>query len=62
MGRNIQIEYRWLSDTIDRTEAYAAAELTALKAEDVLATKQHAGGEGVAPENRHHTDRVRYRH
>ena len=35
MGRNIQIEYRWLSDTIDRTEVYAA-ELTALKP-DVLA-------------------------
>ena len=36
VGRNIQIEYRWLSDTIDRTEAYAA-ELTALKP-DVLVT------------------------
>ncbi len=35
-GRNIQIEYRWLSDTIDRTEAYAA-ELAALTP-DVLVT------------------------
>ena len=41
VGRNIQIEYRWLSDTIDRTEAYAA-ELTALKPDVLVASSTPA--------------------
>ena len=41
MGRNIQIEYRWLSDTIDRTEVYAA-ELTALKPDVLVASSTPA--------------------
>ncbi|MFZ2076293.1 MAG: ABC transporter substrate-binding protein, partial [Xanthobacteraceae bacterium] len=35
-GGNIQIDYRWLSDTVERNETYAQ-ELTALKP-DVLVT------------------------
>ena len=40
-GHNIQIEYRWLSDTIDRTEVYAA-ELTALKPDVLVASSTPA--------------------
>jgi putative tryptophan/tyrosine transport system substrate-binding protein len=41
IGRNIQIDYRWLSDSIDRNEAYVA-ELAALKPDVLVASSTPA--------------------
>jgi putative ABC transport system substrate-binding protein len=40
-GRNIRIDYRWLSDSIDRTETYAE-ELVALKPDVIVASSTPA--------------------
>jgi putative ABC transport system substrate-binding protein len=60
IGHNIQIEYRWLSDSVEHNDVYAQ-ELAALKP-DVLVAEQHTGGESVTPADADNTDCLCCRH